>query len=127
MRPPVRRRPSCTLRAALVACALQAVAASAAAFPALDVPLDHWAYEFLERIEVRAALPAGAMALRPLTRGEMAREVAAAGAAARLGTWAPTAIERAQLDMLRRELALEMRAHGGHGRTPRARVPRLAR
>jgi hypothetical protein len=92
--------------------ALALAARPAAALTGLDVPLDHWAYGVLERLEVRARLQAGSLALRPLTRGEMAALVQQAAAGARTGAWRPTAIESRQVDMLRHEFAEELRAHG---------------
>src|SRR5262245_8563407 len=87
-------------------------AARAGAIAGLDVPLDHWAYEFLERIEVRAGLQAGSLEVRPRTRGETAKLVAEAATRARDGAWRPTPIEARQLDMLRHEFADELAVYG---------------
>jgi hypothetical protein len=107
--PALRRAPAFV---GFAAAAVLVWARPAAAIEALDVPLDHWAYEFLERVEIRAGLQAGVLALRPLTRGEMADLATGAAAAARAGRWRPTAIESSQIEMLRREFAEELRARG---------------
>ena len=88
------------------------VAGRAAAIDLLDVPLDHWSYEFLERLEVRAGLERSGLETRPATRGDMADLVRRLGEAARSGTWHPSRIEAAELDMLRAEFSEELTARG---------------
>jgi len=82
------------------------------ALDAIDVPLDHWSYAVLEKFELRAALPRTFLDLRPITRGEAAVLVQQTERAAAAGTWSPTRIERAQLDMLRAEFSPELLARG---------------
>lgn len=79
---------------------------------AIDLPLDHWSYAGLEKLELRAALPRTFLDLRPITRGEAAEIVQQAEAAAAQGTWSPSATERGQLDLLHQEFAAELAARG---------------
>ena len=51
-------------RLLLLACVL-AGAAQVQAIELLDVPLAHWAYEMLERLEIRAALEHTGLETRP--------------------------------------------------------------
>jgi Capsule assembly protein Wzi len=89
------------------------VAASpASGMSQLDVPLEHWSYEYAERLTLRAGLGRTFLDLRPLTRGEMAKLVERIDTAARSGTFEPTAIERDQLDRLRAEFSEELQEEG---------------
>ncbi len=88
------------------------IARPAFAFEHLDVPLGHWSYEFLERLEVRGAVPRTFLDLRPITRGEAATMVRGLTDGARRGAWRPTPIESQQIDMLRAEFAAELTAAG---------------
>ncbi len=88
------------------------VARPALGFEQLDVPLGHWSYEFLERLELRGALPRTFLDLRPITRGEAAMMVAGLSDGVRRRTWRPTPIESRQIDMLRAEFAAELTTQG---------------
>src|SRR5438093_6603754 len=91
------------------------------AFPAADLPLQHWAYDVLSRLELRAPPERTFLDLRPLTRGEAAELAERFGAAAASGAWQPTAQEHGQLEMLQGEFARELaERHGATGRPPRA-------
>lgn len=87
-------------------------ASPAAALSEMDLPLGHWAYEFADRLVLRAALGRTFLDLRPLVRGEMAALVQRLDAAALAGAWQPTGIEAQQLEMLRQEFSEELRASG---------------
>jgi hypothetical protein len=87
---------------------LALAAPPAAALSEMDVPLDHWSYEFADRLVIRAALGRTFLDLRPLTRGEMALLVQRLDTAARAGPWEPTSIEIQQLEMLRQEFSEEL-------------------
>jgi hypothetical protein len=97
------------------------LAVPGAAIELLDVPLDHWSYEFLERFEVRAGLDRTGLETRPLTRGDMAQLVHRLVAAAEAEHWRPSDVEWQQLRMLQREFAEELTSQG-HATTvlPRA-------
>jgi hypothetical protein len=96
------------VRATILTVALIVAAATAMALPQVDVPLEHWSYEFMERLVVRAGLGGTHLDLKPLTRGEMAVLVERLSAA----DWQPTRIESEQLAMLRAEFSEELRARG---------------
>jgi hypothetical protein len=94
-------------------CALLVLSAlPAPALELLDVPLGHWSYEYLERLEVRAGLGASHLSTRPLARGDMADLVLRLREAAHRGDWTPTTIESSELDMLRSEFSEELSARG---------------
>jgi hypothetical protein len=97
------------IAAALLLVALQT---SAPAIELLDLPLEHWAYEILERLEVRAGLGRTGLDVRPLRRGQVAELARRLRAGARAGTWTPTRIERQQLRMLEHEFSEEIVALG---------------
>lgn len=99
---------------AAIAVALVAVfvARPSRAIELLDVPLDHWAYEFLERFEVRAGLDRTGLDTRPLTRGTVAALTWRLLESAQAGGWTPTPLEQQQLDMLRDEFSEELVAQG---------------
>jgi hypothetical protein len=89
-----------------------AAAPHARSFEALDLPLEHWSYEFLERLVVRATLERRFLDLRPITRGEAADLVRRLDAAVAAGTWSPSGIEARQLAMLGAEFSEELAARG---------------
>jgi len=82
------------------------------AIESVDLPLDHWAYEMLERFEVRAGLTRTGLETRPLRRGQVARLVRQLLDGAARADWTPTRIETAQLEMLQEEFSAELVAQG---------------
>lgn len=100
------------MRVVLVVLVLAFLPGVASCLELQDVPLDHWAYEMLERFEARASLGRSGLDTRPLRREQMARLVRRLGESAARGEWTPTRIEEAQLDMLRSEFSDELIAQG---------------
>ncbi|MCR4438661.1 MAG: capsule assembly Wzi family protein [bacterium] len=70
------------------------------------VPLQHWAYEFLERMETKGMLPGLLGNSRPFTRMEVAHALAALGK--QRSTHRLTSVEAEALDFLQREFAEEL-------------------
>ena len=83
-----------------------------AAMPQLDVPLEHWSYDFAERLALRAGQGRTFLDLRPVTRGEMAALVARLRTAVARGDFEPSGIEGQQLEMLASEFSEELVARG---------------
>jgi len=77
------------------------------------VPVDHWVYDFLERLETQRIVPVLLSGAKPLTRSEIAGHLAPLYRADSL-TFKFTAVQRQQLDYLavefQEELALRRRA-----------------
>jgi len=78
----------------------------------VDLPLEHWAYEMLQRFEVRAGLGRTGLDMLPLRRGQVARLVGRLQQAAARNEWRPSRIEAQQLDMLVEEFSAELVAQG---------------
>ena len=78
----------------------------------LDVPLDHWSYEMLDRFEIRASLDRTHLETLPVTRGDMAKLVQRLQTSAEAGKWDPSEIERQQLRMLQAEFSEELNTQG---------------
>ncbi len=74
----------------------------------LQVPVGHWGYELIARLETTGALSGTGDGIKPLSRGAMARLAALADSAAAAG--GVTAIDRQRI----RRLLVEL----GHGRPP---------
>lgn len=90
----------------------------AAAIPAggdgtVNVPLDHWAYELIERCEARGLLHGAGDGIRPLSRLELARLLLRVAAAAERDPAGLTRVDAERLERLRQELAPELAEAGG--------------
>ena len=72
-------------RAALAAVFLLGLQTPCGGMENLDLPLEHWAYEMLERFEVRASLGRTGLDTRPLRRGQVSQLVRRLEAASREG------------------------------------------
>jgi len=90
---------------------LLALAAAAAAAPAVNVPLDHWGYGFVERFEARGGLRGIGDGIKPFSRRELALAVAAVAARQRQGLEL-SAVEREELRLLQEEFNAELRELG---------------
>lgn len=89
------------------------------------VPLDHWAYEFIERLETRGVILGALNASRPYSREEMARYLVQVEE--RIAEDATlTAVETRQLEFLRFEFKEEFqRLTGRNGTSYEPRLKRL--
>ena len=76
---------------------------------ASDLPLDHWAYDYLDRMKVKGVLDGFMNQTRPLPRLEVAQAVYQVIRAAKTDDSSITPVERSQLEWLQMEFATEFR------------------
>jgi hypothetical protein len=85
-----------------------------------DLPLDHWAYDYLDRLKVKGLLDEFLNQTRPISRKEVALAVWQVTEAAQAGDSRITEVERSQLEWLQMEFAEELQSHSlpdkGHER-----------
>jgi hypothetical protein len=98
-------------RRAILALSLAAVCWPAAA-GAVDLPVDHWAYHYLDRMKIKGLLPEWLNGTRPLDREEMAAAVLTLAEAVEGDHSRITGVERQRLRWLEREFAEELRVMG---------------
>ena len=100
------------LRAYAFLAAFLASASSVHAIGLIDVPLDHWSYEMLDRFEVRAGLDRTILETLPLMRSDVAELVHRLITGAESETWSPSEVEWQQLRMLQAEFSEELTDQG---------------
>ena len=86
------------------------IAHRAVADVSVNVPLDHWAYEFIDRFKAKGVLTPVGDGIRPFSRVEMGRMIETV---ARREDLSP--IERAEVGILEEEFAEELHARHGLG------------
>lgn len=89
---------------------LLVLAARGGADPSVNVPLDHWAYGFVERFEARGALHGIGDGIKPFSRQELARALSAI--AAQQQGLELSRVEREELRLLQEEFSAELRELG---------------
>jgi hypothetical protein len=72
------------------------------------LPMDHWGYEFMERLETRGLLDQAYFRTLPLSRGDIARALQGMGTRLQSGAISLSATERALFEKLKGELADEL-------------------
>jgi len=83
----------------------------------ISVPLDHWSYHFIERLQAKGALSDSLSSIKPYSRDEMADMIICISKALENGETRLSAVERDQLESLKRELAPEVAKRGATGVT----------
>ena len=76
-----------------------------------DLPLDHWAYDYLDRLKVKGLLDGFLNQTRPISREEVARAIWRVTEAAKAGDTRITEVEQSQLEWLHMEFAEELKDH----------------
>ena len=79
---------------------------------AVDLPVDHWAYEYLDRMKIKGMLPEWFNGTRPLPRNEMAAAVSQLLTAAEENDDRITEVEHRRLRWLEQEFSEELRDLG---------------
>lgn len=80
-----------------------------------DLELDHWAYDYLDRLRVKGLLNSFLYQTRPVPREEVARAIWEVFQAAKAGDPRLTEVERSQLEWLLMEFAEELEDYSPSG------------
>ena len=91
--------------------AMVLAAACVFAFP-ISVPLDHWSYHFIERLQAKGALRDFLSNIKPYSRDEMADMIVHIASLVENGEIELSKVEKDQLEILERELASELGEDG---------------